>query len=126
MIEIDVESSGQFDGGFADLQSHGQHQHIEDLFLHLPGFIREHHLQIAGFRIIGDGVHPGLDKADAFLVPGPIIIFFIIFAKRADIHVKNSAVQITSGMFLGDHGILDGVHTADRTAVSVAASVGIP
>ena len=69
---------------------------------------------------------PGLDKPDAFLVPGPYIIFLIILAKGPHIHIEDGAIQLVMGVFLCDHGLFYGIHAAYRRAVTISAQVGIP
>ena len=83
-------------------------------------------MQVLRFPVFIDGMHPGFDKTDRFPVPGPDIVFFVILAKGPDIHIKYGTVQISVRMFLCNHRLFDGIHAADRRAVSVAASVGIP
>ena len=58
-------------------------------------------------------MNAGFDEADAGIF-GAVVVFFVILAKGSDIHIKHDAVQITFGMFFGDHGILAGVHAAHR------------
>ena len=66
-----------------------------------------------------------LGKSNAFLVLGPQVVLLIILAESPDIHIENHTVQISMGVFLGDHGLFDGIHATDRRAVSVAASIGV-
>ena len=71
-------------------------------------------------------VNPGFDEADALTILCPVVVFFVILAVRADIHIKHSTIQVAVGMFFGDHGILDGIHAANRRTITVAAFIGIP
>ncbi len=62
-------------------------------------------------------------KAYAHFVTRPQIIFFIFFAKRTQIHIKNGAFKAIPGMFFGNHGVLYGVHAANRRAVAIPAFI---
>ncbi len=81
--------------------------------------------QLTSFRNLINGVDSGFYKPDTRAVLGPKIIFFIIFSKGADIHIEYGAIQLAAGVFLGDHGFLDGVHAANGRAVAVAAPIDI-
>ena len=69
---------------------------------------------------------PRLDKSNILFFFGPKIVFFIVLSEGADIHVENGTIEIAMGMLFGDHGVFDGIHAADRRAVTIAALVGIP
>ena len=70
--------------------------------------------QVPGDRIVQDGVDPGFFEPNAFPVPRPVVVLFVIFAEGADVHVENGRLEVAAGMLLGDHGVLDGVHAANR------------
>ena len=70
-------------------------------------------------------MNPRLDKANPFFFFGPQIVLFIILAKGPYVHVENGAIQVAVGVLFGDHGIFNGIHAANRRAVSVAALVGV-
>ncbi len=69
-------------------------------------------------------MNPRFDKADAGIF-GAVIVFLVIFAEGADIHVENHTIQVFIGMFFGNHGVFNGIHAANRRAVAVAALVRI-
>ncbi len=68
---------------------------------------------------------PAAQKPNALFFLGVVIKALKIFPMGAHVHIENSAVQIIAGMFLGDDGFFDGVHTAHRRAVGIVAAVHI-
>ena len=87
---------------------------------------------VADFQVVAaadrvDRVHPAADEAHAVLLFGAVVEAFEILAVGAHVHEEDGAVQIlVSGVLLGDDRLLDGVHAADRGAVSVVALVHVP
>ncbi len=71
-------------------------------------------------------MNPAADKANAMFVFGIIIIFFKILTVGPHVHVENGAVQIPAGVFLGNHGLLDGIHAADRRTIGIVTAVDVP
>ncbi len=71
-------------------------------------------------------MHPGFDETDTLTLFGAQVVAFVILAKRPDVHIEDGTIQVARGVLFGNHGILDGIHAADRRAVAVAAAVGIP
>ena len=67
-------------------------------------------------------MHLGAQEADA-LGFGSLVVAFEVLSVSAHIHEKYRAIQLIAGMLLGDDGLLDGVHAANRRAVFVVAAV---
>ena len=101
-------------GNSRGLQADGQDHHVKGLFRHLTIFSHKNKAKISGLGIIIDGMDPGLDKTNAFALLCPQVVFLVILTIGTNIHIKNSAIQITAGVLLGNHGILDSIHAAHR------------
>ncbi len=126
LVKVHIQPFGQISGGFRHLKTHRKDDHIEDLFFQFAGFVHILNAQISLFPHLVDGMDPCLDKSNVLFFFGPKIVFFVVLSKGADIHVENGTIEVSVGMLFGDHGVFDGIHAADRRAVTVAASVGIP
>ena len=111
MIQFHVQPPGQIGNRFRNLEADGKHHHVKVFFLEFAAIIHIADLNLTGVENFVQRMDPRFDKANAGIF-GPVVIFFIILAECPDIHIKNDAIQVSPGVFLGDHGILDGVHAA--------------
>ena len=71
-------------------------------------------------------MNPAANKADTVLVSGAVVKPLEFLAVGPHIHEKDGAIQTVALVFLGDHGLFDGIHAADRRAVGMIAFVHVP
>ena len=105
-------------------EAHGENHHVKRLFVTSP--FRSHTLRRSSLPRWFNGGNPGSNESNPMFFPGLVVIPFEILPVGPHVHEENGAVQIVSGVFLGNDCLLDRVHAADRGAVPVVALIHVP
>ena len=124
--QVQAEFSGQGLSFGVRFQAHGQDHQVVIPYSGLSVIADPGQAPRVSVRGRVHGVDAAADKTHAVLVPGVVVAFLEPFAVGAQVHVKNVAVQFFRGMLLGDDGLFDGVHAADRRTVEMIAPVDVP
>ena len=96
------------------VQSDGENHHVEGLGDRLAGLGNVAKLQIVCAVDRVDGVNPASDETDAALFPGVVVEPFEFLSVGPHVHEEHRAVQIVTGVLLGNDRFFDGVHAAHR------------
>ena len=105
-------------------QTHGEDHQIEFFGLDAVGFVHIGDFQVFGAGVLGHPGDHGPDVADAVNLPGPLVIAVKTLALGPQVQEKDGGFH-PGVVFPGDHGLLGGLHAADRGAV-FPADAGIP
>ena len=123
-IQLDADPFGQSNSGLRHLQAYRKHHHVKFFHLQTAGSVHIPNAQISCVAYFVQRMDARLDKTDSGIF-GPVVIFFVILAEGANIHIKNNTIHILPGMFFGNHGIFNGVHATYGRTIAVAALIGV-
>ncbi len=120
LVELDVQTGGQFRQAVRRFHAHGQDDQVEILLLQPAVFIEERNAQVLAAGHLDNPGRNALEVMDVLLGPGALIILVEILAVGADVHVENRRVQ-SLDVVAGDHGLFRRHHAADGGTIFVAA-----
>jgi len=123
LVQIDPRSIGQFAGALGHLHAHREHDHIEAFRDQVSSGVQEGQQQVVGGRILLERGNAATPETDAVAVAGPAEVLAVTLAEVAHVHHEDVGVQVRA-MLLGNDGLLDRVHAADRGAVGVLLVAG--
>jgi len=113
LVQGDAQPSGQGNGLRVGCQADGQHHQIEHFFHSGARF--------GGVNDAQPVIFFGKDRVDArahethpVIVCGTQVVFVEILAEGAHVHEENGCIQRFGAVFLGDDGLLVGIHAAHR------------
>ena len=126
MVQFQTQFFGQGPSFGCGAESHGQHHNVKSLFHAKALFINIADHVHAGLFIRNNIRYPRLYKPNARLILGPVVVSLKVFPVGADIHVKDGRIQAARGVFLGQHGLFNGIGTANARAIPSAFQMFIP
>ncbi len=113
LVELDRDAAGALLGLHRGTETDGQDHQVEPLLGHRPPGQPIADAEVAALRHPSNGRNHRADVPHPVFLLGALDVAFEFLAVGPQVHVENRGLQ-PRNVFLGDDGLLGGIHAADR------------